>query len=57
MLILQTSLLVDLKQVGQAIALLYVDNPISDKVIGALKATGVFGQAKALNFAVNSPNS
>jgi D-3-phosphoglycerate dehydrogenase len=42
---------------GQAIALLYVDNPISDKVIDALKATGVFGQAKALNFAVNSPNS
>ena len=42
---------------GQAIALLYVDHPISDKVIGALKATGVFGQAKALNFAVNSPNS
>ena len=42
---------------GQAIALLYVDNPISDKVISALKATGVFGQAKALNFAVNSPNS
>ena len=42
---------------GQAIALLYVDNPISDTVIGALKATGVFGQAKALNFAVENPNS
>jgi hypothetical protein len=33
---------------------LYVDNPISDTVIGALKATGVFGQAKALNFAINN---
>ncbi len=42
---------------GQAIALLYVDNPISDTVIGALKATGVFGQAKALNFAVENSNS
>ena len=42
---------------GQAIALLYVDNPISDTVIVALKATGVFGQAKALNFPVENPNS
>ena len=39
---------------GQAIALLYVDNPISNKVIEALKATDVFGQAKALNFEVSS---
>jgi D-3-phosphoglycerate dehydrogenase len=38
---------------GQAIALLYVDNTVSSKVIEALKATGVFGQAKALNFEVN----
>ena len=41
---------------GQAIALLYVDNPISDTVIGALKATGVFGQAK-INFPIENPNS
>ena len=38
---------------GQAIALLYVDNTVSSEVIEALKATGVFGQAKALNFEVN----
>ena len=37
---------------GEAIALLYVDNPISDDVLKALDATGMFRQVKPLAFDV-----
>ena len=37
---------------GEAIALLYIDNPISTDVIKALDATGMFTQVKPLAFDV-----
>jgi D-3-phosphoglycerate dehydrogenase len=37
---------------GEAIALLYVDNPIPEDVLGALEATGMFQQVKPLSFDV-----
>ncbi|MCV6594876.1 MAG: phosphoglycerate dehydrogenase [Silicimonas sp.] len=37
---------------GDAIALLYVDEPVAEPVIGALKATGMFDQVRPLVFDV-----
>ncbi len=37
---------------GEAIALLYVDNPVPQNVLDALNATGMFGQVNALEFDV-----
>jgi D-3-phosphoglycerate dehydrogenase len=37
---------------GDAIALLYVDNPISPAILGKLRATGLFEQVKPLEFEV-----
>ncbi|MFP4240069.1 MAG: NAD(P)-dependent oxidoreductase, partial [Rhodosalinus sp.] len=37
---------------GEAIALLYVDEPVPDKAIAALNDTGLFGQIKPLEFDV-----
>jgi D-3-phosphoglycerate dehydrogenase len=37
---------------GEAIALLYVDNPISTDVLSALETTGMFQQVKPLEFTV-----
>ncbi|MEO0945844.1 MAG: hypothetical protein AAFY06_13550, partial [Pseudomonadota bacterium] len=38
---------------GEAIALLYVDAPVPDKVIAKLHETGLFQQIKALEFEVS----